>query len=250
MRLYNKFIFPYLDAAGIYAPAYSDEVERFSGLEPLALHYLAESDSPKVETVGDNVRVTFQVKDRWLANAQQFDVERVRKQADNGANTPAFVASEVERVKRWQGMNPTRTVALLLDSKHGYAVAEREEWTAAGQRIVRIVSDDWQHYAAPDIWLPSRCVAFYYTHPLFLAEFSDEPIATVTHQLQHVEFGKKDIPFALQGSAPTPGKPTMRIIDRTTHTRSPFWIYVAVASIGLLIAVFAIQWSRRVRRNN
>src|SRR5881392_307583 len=54
---------PYLDAAGIYAPEYISELGRFSSLEPLALHYLKHSEPTKVEAVGENLRLTFQLDD-------------------------------------------------------------------------------------------------------------------------------------------------------------------------------------------
>ena len=211
-RHYMQWDFSYLDAAGIYAPLYIPELERFSALEPLALHCLEESNPTKVEAEGDCLRVTFQVKDRWLADAQGFNVEQVRKQADNGANSPAFVASEVENVKRWHSMKPTRTIAFLLDPKRGYAVVEREEWTATGKLVARIVSDDWQHYPGPDLWLPGRSVVSYYTEPHQLDKFSDRPIRTVTNQLQRVEFGQKEIQFVLNST-----QPGAFINDRTTR---------------------------------
>jgi len=191
---------PYLDAASIYAPIYISELDRFSSPEPLVLHYQQQSDSTKVESVGENLRVTFQVADRWLARVRQLDAEKYRRDLERAPNTPQYVASEMEHVKRLKAMKPTRTVAFLLDPKHGYGVAEREEWTAAGQRIVRIQSSDWKFYEGAGIWLPSRCVATYYTSPYWLNDFSDQSVLTVTNELKLVEFGKKNIPFVLGGA--------------------------------------------------
>ena len=162
-----------------------------SSLEPLVLHYLEQGDLTKVETLGENVRVTFQVKDRWLAIARETDPERLRKNLEGTPNSPHFIAEQVANLERLQTMAPMRVVAFLLDPRHGYGVAEREEWTAAGQRIVRIQSEDWKYYESVGIWLPSRCVASYYAHPLTLSEFSDQPILTITHQLRLVEFGQE-----------------------------------------------------------
>ena len=68
---------PYLDAAGIYAPEYVSELGRFSNLEPLALHYLEHSEPTKIEAVGGNLRVTFQVEDE-LASVQKTALEKPR----------------------------------------------------------------------------------------------------------------------------------------------------------------------------
>src|SRR5439155_18987915 len=89
-------MWPYLDAASIYAPAYISELDRFSSLEPLALHYLECSHSTKVEAVRENLRVTFQVEDE-LANLQRIEVEQ--KPSDPpSATTPKGVAAEIEDV--------------------------------------------------------------------------------------------------------------------------------------------------------
>jgi hypothetical protein len=193
---------PWLDAAGIFAPGFVPEVQAFSSLEPLSLHYLDHSDSAKLETVGDNPRLTFQVVDPQIVEIQKVDIDTYRDELQRTPNTKEWIADEIEDVKRFKAMKPTRTVTLLLDAKHGYAVAEREEWTATGERIVHIVSDAWKFYEGPGIWLPGRCVASHYARPYALKDFSKEPIHTVTHELKRVEFGHKDIRFALDPNSP------------------------------------------------
>ncbi len=90
-------------------------------------------------------------------------------------------------------------MALLLEPKHGYGIVEREEWNPAGQRIARLQSEDWRFYEGAGLWLPNRCVAFYYARPReFVSEFSEQPIHFVTNELKHVEFGEKDIPFTFE----------------------------------------------------
>ena len=195
---YSKWCdWPYPDAAGFYAPSYVTEMEKFSSLEPVVLHYLEHSDSAKSEAEGDNLRVTLEVEDVELINVRQINLDDYQKDLERRPNTREWVADEIKTVKRLQSMKPTRKVSFLLDAKHGYAVAEREEWTAAGERIVHIHSDGWKYYAVPGVWLPERCVAAYYTSPFRLDNFSDQPVLTVTHELKAVEFGKKDISFNL-----------------------------------------------------
>jgi hypothetical protein len=108
---------PYLDAAGIYAPGYISEVERISSLEPLALHYLENGDSAKAEAVGEMLRVTFQVADE-LANWQRIEIEKRRSDLQ-GVTLPTGVAAEIADVKKLKALKPTRTVVILLDPKHG-----------------------------------------------------------------------------------------------------------------------------------
>ena len=200
----SKFVqWPYLEAAGIYAPGFGIEVGRFSALEPLVLHYLDQSDPIKVERVGVNLRVTFQVEDE-LARLQAVQMRRPSKDSSRSRNPD-----------RRNSVKPTRKVVFLLDPKHGYGAAEREEWNTAGQRTCHIQSEDWKNYESAGIWLPSRCIAFYYARPrLFLDDFSKEPVHIVTNELTRVEFGPKNIPFTfVQTDQPKPGS---HIFDRTT----------------------------------
>ena len=203
-----KFVqWPYLEAAGIYAPGYGIEVERFSSLEPLVLHYLNQSDPIRVERDGGNLRVTFQVEDE-LARLQAVEIQK-----------SSMDSSKTQKTDARNSVTPTRKVVFLLDPKHRYGVAEREEWNAAGQRTCYIQSEDWKNYDDAAIWLPSRCIAFYYARPnLFLDDFSKEPIVIVTNELTRIEFGPKNIPFTLVQTDQT--RPSSHIFDRTTPNGS------------------------------
>ena len=162
--------FPPLKATGFYAPEHLSEIERFSGVQPLVLHYFEQSDSTKVEKEGENLRVTAVIKDLFF--------------------TP-------QKNRRTLATTPERSISFLLDSKRGYGVVEREERLAAGQLIVRIQSEDWKYYDSVGIWLPKRCVSSYYTDPYNLDEFFNSPIFTITEQLNRVEFGHQDVLFDL-----------------------------------------------------
>jgi hypothetical protein len=66
------------------------------------------------------------------------------------------------------------------------------------------------------MWLPSRCVTFYYARPkLFLREWSNDPVHIVTNELKRVEFGEKNIAFAFDRT-----KPGNHIFEPTT-SRAP-----------------------------
>jgi carboxypeptidase Q len=197
---------PYLDAAGIYAPQYISELEGFSSMQPLALHYLEQGKPTKVEAAGEKVRVTFRVADE-LANIQSRDPKK--HLGDRPDATASKRGAET-------AAKPARTVVMLLDAKHGYGIAEREEWNAGGQRIGHLRSEEWKFYESAGIWLPSRCVATYYARPrVFVAEYSEQSIHFVTNELKYVEFGKKDISFGFEQK-----KPDRRIFDRTSAAAS------------------------------
>jgi carboxypeptidase Q len=203
---------PYLDAAGFYAPQFMAELPHFTSLEPLALHYLDTGKPIKAETVGENLRITFQVEDE-LANVQKTALAPSPNDLQATTTSKERVA-RVGEVSKPNILKPTRTVALLLDPKHGYGIAERDEWNAAGQRIGHLESQDWKFYGGPGLWLPNRCFASYYVRPrLFITEFSEHPIHFVTNELRLVEFGGKDVPlhFDQQPSG-------SRIFDPTAST--------------------------------
>lgn len=236
--------FPYLDASGFYAPEWISQLGQFSSIEPLVLHHLKESDSTKFEKAGENLRVTVRVTDPHLASTREMDPEQVRKTLGRSAAPPQMVAKQVETLKKLQKMTPKRTVKFLLDPKRGYAVAEREEWTDAGQLIVRVKSEEWKHYEGAGIWLPSRCVAWYFTYPFSFEEFSDKPILTITHQLDVINFGRKNIQFALVYK-----EPGTLIIDRTipeARASTNHQAVFTVAAGGQLLRKAALGASREV----
>lgn len=179
---------PYLDAAGIYAPQHVSEIDHFSSLEPLALHYLEHDEVTKVETVGGKLQVTFQVEDE-LAKVQKTGLESLRSARRGSTATKRKATVETPP-------NATRKVVLVLDPQHGYAVAQREDWSVAGQRFGSLRSDDWKFYDAAGIWLPGRCIASYYSRPrYFEGAVSQSPVHLVTNELRRIEFGQKNIPF-------------------------------------------------------
>ena len=196
---------PYMHAAGVYAPEFVPEIERFSGLEPLALHYLRHGKLNEVETVGQDLQLTFEVQVPEMVVIQNMDLEAYQRDLDASPNSAEWKAAEIDRVKRVKAMKPTRTVSLLLDSKHGYAVAQRDEWNAAGQKLIHAESDDWKISETTGVWLPGRCIVTCYARPLlYVDDLSAEPVHTITYELKRVEFGKQDIPFALDARTGSP----------------------------------------------
>ncbi len=214
------FSFPYLDAAGLYAPRSVAELRTFSSFESLVLHYLNESDSTQVETVSDNLRVAVRVPDRFLTAARGVDFNEARKMLKSMELPSGEVAKETAALKKMQKLEPKRTVVFILNPKLGYGVVEREEFTSTGQKILRVQPDDWQYYQNLDVWLPRRCVAHYYLDPLWTTALSPGQANKGTCELTAIEFGaQQNIQFALDYK--TPG--TM-VSDRTSAEarKSPY----------------------------
>jgi hypothetical protein len=205
--------FRYFKAAGFYAPERIADLAPYRGLEPLAIKYIEESSSAKVETAGQKLRLTVEIPDRLLIDARAVNLEErrqfLKKAYLNGAQ---LAEKEIPALKTMQSMEPKRTVTLVLDAKYGYGVIEREEFTATGKRIVLVQSSEWKYYEPVGIWLPGRCVESYYTERFALTDFSDQPRSSVTFQLDEVQFSlPKDIKFALDYT--TAGS---MILDRTS----------------------------------
>ncbi len=192
---------PYLDAASIDAPAFVAELAEFHSLEPMAIHELMHNETAKIEEIGENFRLTFDTSDVQIAAIQKVDLNQYQRQLAKTPNTKKWIDQEIESVKRFKEMKPVRKITMLLDARYGFGATEREEWTADGERIRRIVAENWKYYSSVGIWLPSRCVVSYFTQPYALKDFSKEPIQTVTLELQQVEFGKRDIRFNLDRPA-------------------------------------------------
>jgi carboxypeptidase Q len=195
---YGVARFSYLTAAGIFCPEFGSDYATFSGLEPLGLRYLKTAELSLVESVGEKLRLTFQVADRLAA-----------VQTHGFGPTP--LKTEVE--------DPTpskRKIVLLVDPKYNYAVVEREEWNALGKRVGHILSGDWKFYKEPGLWLPSRCVATYYARPrYFETGYSEKPIHAVTNSLTLASFEAKPISFSF---APKKAAPDLFAITDSTNS--------------------------------
>lgn len=174
--------FPYLKAAGIYAPEFFHEMAGFSGYESLVLRYIAHGTNAVIHESEDGIEVNVQVPDVVLMSQQ--------------------------------GGKPERAVTFLLDPKHGYAIARRDEKTSTGKRIVTIEAHDWGHYVDVDIWLPKTCIAFYYTDPFRQEQFWEQPILIATQQLASVTFERPDITSDLRKVPPYQDSGTV-ISDRS-----------------------------------
>jgi hypothetical protein len=209
-RLNTLFLFPYLDEAGFYVPMYLHEFGQFSGIEPLILHYLKESESTQITTVGADIQVSVRVKDVSVAIVRQITPKDVQEQM--GTGTQAY--QELARVKRFQAMEPRRNVTFLLDPQVGFNAIKREEFTADGKLIRRIECRDWKYYASADVWLPGLCTVSNYTNPHNLDTFSDEPISASEERLKNVRFGSQDVVFSLDRHPSYLGAGTM-IADRS-----------------------------------
>lgn len=206
--------FSYLEAASLYAPAYIHELERFTQLEPALAQFWEESDATTIQTIGGYLRITMRIDDRYLLNFRMKDPEVFRTQVQARPNSPEFKAAELETFDRLRSMVPKRTITFLLDPRNGYRVVEREEALAKGGRICRVESGNWKYYSEAGIWLPGRCVVQYYATPYTFKEFSDQPLQSMTLDLNTVEFKRKPVQFALS-EKPDYQKAGTLITDRT-----------------------------------
>jgi hypothetical protein len=206
-RFKFMFPFPYLDAAGFYAPQFLSDLSGVSYVQPLVLFYLNRWKSTQVKNVNGNISVR--------------------------ALVPEIVYKDQNPVIR------IRNISLLLDPKHGYAVAERDELSDTGQLLSHVQSKDWKYYEDAKIWLPSLCVETYYSSSGRLTEVSETPICSITLRLHEVKFGHQDISFDL-ASAPTYREAGTQVSDRAVPealTQPLHQVLYTVAANGKLLRV-------------
>jgi hypothetical protein len=272
----QSIYFRYFEAAGFYPPQSIADLNASSYIQSLVLHYIKESDSTTIEKKGENLYVTVYVPDPLIVRAQATDLEKQRETLRPLRNGTNWINKEIETLKEMKTLIPRRTVKFVLDSKHGYGVVERDDFTASGQKIVHVQSDKWKYYETADVWLPNRCIESYYTGRFAYTEFSDQPRLTVMFELNHVDFGPQtNAQFALNYD-----KPRSLIVDRTTpeaqenpdhkvtytvaangtllrgvalnvlpemnRARHWFWICVFLVLLGLPLIVFLIQHWRNL----
>lgn len=194
-ELYWKL--PYFEAAGIYCPMYPWELGQSSFLEPAALKFVENSDSTEIVQEGANLRVTCYVDDWVLVNIQKTNLETFRKTLENSPTGSESISNQLDILERAQKLIPKRKISMLLDSKHGYALAERADWTADGQLIARFNSEEWEYFEQAGLWLPGRCLVSYFTKPYLLDKFSAEPVRKLVVNLKSAEFAERKIEFTL-----------------------------------------------------
>jgi len=227
------FLFPYLDEAGFYVPIYLHELSQFTGIEPLILRYLKESESTQIMPVGADIRVSVRVKDVTVATVREITPEDAQKEMGTGTEGD----QELARIRRFQTMEPIRKVTFLLDPKAGFNAVEREEFAASGKLIRRIECRDWKYYDTPGVWLPGQCVVSNYTNPHDLETFSEEPVSASEERLKNIRFGSQDIVFSLD-KHPSYLEAGAMIVDRSlpeARLRSSHAVGFVIAGDGKLL---------------
>jgi hypothetical protein len=202
---------PYLDAIGFYLPRSIAEMSEFTSVLPLAKRYM--TNIVGVQSVDGNWEIVLSVPDSYLLIVRALDLEEHEKELAARGQTPEFVADLIETYKRLRSLQPIRKVRLKFEQAHGYALSEREEWTAAGQRILLTSGTDWKYYAVADLWLPKRCVASFFTNPHNLNAFEERPVRTTVTLLKKVEFGPRQHQFDLEKTPEYQGVGTV-VVDR------------------------------------
>ncbi|MCG8449131.1 MAG: hypothetical protein MI725_06070 [Pirellulales bacterium] len=202
---------PYLSAAGIKFPQNISELSKFS-IESLVLHNISESTNTGVEQIGERLRVSVRIPDPILNSARHIDLSAERKLLESGRNSAEHVEREINAIRKMQEMEPYRIRRFLLDPNYGYGIVEREDRTASGELIVRVVSDDWKYYEKANIWLPGKCIESYYTYPSAPVEFNNKPKVKFTLLLDKADFNyQENVSFALDYK-----KPGTEIRDRSS----------------------------------
>jgi len=224
--------FPYLDAAGLYAPKWIAEMQHFVSVESLVLRNLNQSSLTKIEKDGGNIRITVQIPDPELMRVRGINIEQRQKELESWHRPPEEIKHIIGTLERMQKLEPTREVTFVLDAKYGYASVEREENSLDGKRLLRVQSEDWKYYNAQDIWLPNRSIVSYYGNYAD-DKFSDQPTLTATVSLNSIAFTRTNIQFSLDYKQ----RGTL-VTDRTSpesRTRPDHQITYTVAADGKLL---------------
>ena len=279
-RIKSVAQFPYLDAAGFYAPNRIAEIDSFSGIEPLALRYLKQSKETQVEHVGDNLRITVRVPDPYLLALRETDLEKQIQHLQKSASSPEFKARRIAGWRKLREAIPERIVTFVLDPKRGYGVLEREERTAAGRQFLGVDSQAWQHHSDQDIWLPGKSTINWYTSMDEFDSFTNTPVFTISCELTRIEFGPHTniqcvLDYNLPGTAvtdrTTPEARTAAshqvgytaaangtmlrnnagsIVAEMSRGQRIFWISVCTIALGVPSVVFLIHRARNSRNRN
>lgn len=201
----------YITSIGYYVPERVSEIGEFNSIESLVLHDLQHAISKKVEMQGENLKVTLQIVDPFLLACHSIDLERKKRELKL---FPDELEKEMVALKRLQKMPLQRTVVYILDSNHGYAVAERDDWNADSKHLVHIQSEDWKYYESVDIWFPMRSsVSVYGVYAINREDvFSDRPLMSYEYSLVNVDFSRRNAAFSLDQTKLPLGS---QIADRT-----------------------------------
>jgi len=138
--------FGMLDAAGYYAPETLADLEWTPLIEPWVLHYLRQGIPAKIEQTAAGLRVKFEVVDRLLARSHSKDPlyePQNLPERKQPTETSEKMLTALEKQRR---MKAKRTISFLLDPARGYAVSERDEWTADGRQIAHVRGQKWQYF--------------------------------------------------------------------------------------------------------
>jgi hypothetical protein len=174
-----------------------------------------------------------------------------------------------------------QTYRFVLDPARGYAVLRREERATSGALAVQVENSDFVKLSDPDLWLPRKSDATWYTWSAlpdrYTAPFSTTPLVTVHLVVDDLRREKVDAdrfvleyktPGAVVSSARIPGAekakrgmiayrvpadPTdLDAAIQAAREKQTFappshrgLIYVGLAAAGVLLAAGAFAWWRR-----
>ncbi|MDB6027941.1 MAG: peptidase [Verrucomicrobiales bacterium] len=192
-RVWAGCSFPYLNAAGFYTPDMFPDMQSLVSVEPWVVHHLRKSKSTTIEKMGDDLRITMVVPDEYVLLLKNYDFSKQMYILDSPTSPNAEGLRTRLRVRE---LTPERKVSLLLDAKHGFAAAERDEWAADGHLLFHTISDGWKYFGDKGIWLPGHCVTLFYGSIYDFDQYSSQPIRTNMCDLTDIQFGHRDVQFS------------------------------------------------------
>lgn len=245
VRTKRRWSVSYLDAAGFYIPVRITELDTFTSVEPLLLHFLKESQSTQIERENQYLRVTVRVADRHLIAAHQTDLERFGKYRRAFDASPQSITNELELYTQWRSLDTNCIVSFLLDPKYGYASIEREERLADGTRTLKVNTEGWKRYKDADIWMPDRCNVYFYAPRYSYRDFSDVPVVTNITSMSRISFAKTDTPtFALKYNQPGTVVEDRAVIEAQSSPKHQ--VLYTVAADGVLLRGVAVDVAREL----
>jgi len=161
--------FPYLAAAGFFTPESLFDLESFDAIKPLAIALAEIGETEETKRIGDDLYVSYVIPDPDSRSLSMTNP-------------------------------PKRKVSLLLAAKFGFGVAEREDWTLAGQRILTVHNTNWARFGNDAIWLPQTSTRYYFTDFAPNPKYSSLPVSTTEFQLKAFDPGPHESSFDLAAS--------------------------------------------------
>jgi hypothetical protein len=206
----------------------------FQYLEPQVLHILGTTDPVKVSTNGKSLEISFLVDDGAISEAKRIDIKKQKTVLEARPHTEQSVATELDRLKKLQGMPTKHQVTFILDPQYGFATVGRKIFDPIGIESTDVECSEWRHYDGANIWLPSQCVSKVYADAYAAPMNRHEVGSTVTYELMDISFTVPDnVKFQL--SYTNPGSSIRDRTDALARRSATHETVYTVAASGALL---------------